>query len=38
VHFFISTNHYGRIEFRLCPISATSQSQCTKLQRYVVHQ
>lgn len=33
VHFFLSTNHYGRIEFRLCPISATSQSACTKLQR-----
>jgi hypothetical protein len=35
VHFFISTNHYGRIEFRLCPLTATSSSDCTKLQRWV---
>jgi hypothetical protein len=34
VHFFITTNHYGRIEFRLCPLSATSQGDCTKLQRW----
>lgn len=33
VHFLISTSHYGRIEMRLCPITATSDSQCTKLQR-----
>eukprot|EP00877_Chromochloris_zofingiensis_P007165 jgi/Chrzof1/2701/Cz11g25210.t1 len=29
----VSTNHYGRFEFRLCPPGATNDKQCTKLQR-----
>lgn len=33
LHVLISTNHYGRFEFRLCPANATADAQCTKLQR-----
>lgn len=33
VHFMITTNHYGRIEMRLCPQGATEDKQCTKLMR-----
>ncbi|WIA14984.1 hypothetical protein OEZ85_001692 [Tetradesmus obliquus] len=29
----LTTNHYGRFEFRLCPADATKDSQCRKLQR-----
>lgn len=31
----ISTNHYGRFAFRLCPLSATKNEDCTELQRCV---
>lgn len=33
VHVMITTNHYGRIEMRLCPAGATDDKQCQKLQR-----
>jgi hypothetical protein len=31
----LSTNHLGRFLFRLCPLSATQDSQCEVLQRWV---
>jgi hypothetical protein len=33
VQVLVTTNHYGRIEFRLCPADATRDEQCRKLQR-----
>lgn len=33
VQVLITTNHYGRFEFRLCPAAATKDTDCQKLQR-----
>eukprot|EP00775_Hariotina_reticulata_P004173 gene4173-4421_t len=33
LHVLISTNHYGRFEFRLCPANATQDWDCQKLRR-----
>ncbi|KAF8060473.1 hypothetical protein HT031_004649 [Scenedesmus sp. PABB004] len=33
LHVAITTNHYGRFTFALCPADATRDEQCTKLQR-----
>jgi len=30
----ITTNHYGRFKFRVCPPGATKDSQCTGMQRW----
>jgi hypothetical protein len=33
IHVALTTNHWGRFEFSVCPRGATKQSQCMKLQR-----
>jgi hypothetical protein len=33
LHVLISTNHYGRFYFRLCPKDATRDGQCLNLWR-----
>jgi hypothetical protein len=33
LHVLLTTNHYGRFEFRLCPPGATKDEQCRKLER-----
>jgi 2',3'-cyclic-nucleotide 2'-phosphodiesterase (5'-nucleotidase family) len=33
LHVLLTTNHYGRFEFRLCPAGATKDEQCRKLER-----
>ena len=32
----VQTNHMGRFDFNLCPADASSDSQCKRLQRYVL--
>ncbi|KAI8474513.1 MAG: hypothetical protein J3K34DRAFT_407221 [Monoraphidium minutum] len=33
LHVMITTNHYGRFFFRVCPLSAKEDKDCTNLQR-----
>jgi hypothetical protein len=34
LHVALTTNHWGRFEFRVCPRGSTKESQCALLQRW----